>query len=47
MQICICFNDWLDAEDRLQDQEWHDIGSDTEEGPTPSDHSTHIDEEID
>ena len=47
LQMCICSKDWLDAEDRLQNQEGHDTGSDTGEGATPSDRSTQFDEEID
>ena len=42
----VCSKDLLDVEDRLQDQEGHDTGSDTEESPTPSDRLTHIDKEI-
>ena len=47
LQMCICLKDWLDAEDRLQNQEGHDTGSDTGEGTTSSDRSSHFDEEID
>ena len=47
LQMCMCLKDWLDAEDRLQNQERHNIGSDIGESATPSDRSTHFDEEID
>ena len=47
LQICICLKYWFDAEDRLQNQEGHDTGSDTGEGATPSDRSTQFDVEID
>ena len=45
--MCICLKDWLDTEDRLQDQERHDTGNNTKEDPAPSDRSTQFDEEID
>ena len=47
LQMCICLKDWLDTEDRLQNQEVYDTSSDTGEGATQSDYSTHFDEEID
>ena len=47
VQMCICLKDWLDAEDRLQDQKRHDIGSDSGKDHTPFDRLTYIDEKID
>ena len=31
LQMCIYLKDWLDVEDRLQDQKRHDTSSDTGE----------------
>lgn len=46
VQMCICINDLLDVEDRLQGQQGHETDGDTGEGATPSERSTRIDEKI-